>query len=304
MQVTMPTLYFAVRSGADVLAGEEEAIRLLARAGDDGVDFALDRETDMSVFPNVMIGDRPDYKEWTAHLYQVAREAGISCSVAHAADCSGCMDPEKNQIIFNQIVRGMEIAAMMEARAIVVHSYGDMGNFLDHREDYMQRNLTFFQNLLPYAKEYNIRIALENSPDKRSNDPNERYKPGFCSTAEMFCETIDRLGSEWFTACVDVGHAAMCGIEPASLIRGLGKERLFMLHIHDNDGTSDQHTIPYTESVNFKEMIKALGDIQFDGVLDMEVMHPFYSMPSKLMPSLAKHVCDIGRYMQTQILGQ
>jgi len=301
MLLTLPTLSFADRLGGSRLNGEEEAIRLIAEAGFDGFDFSLDRETDMTVFPNVMIGDRPDYEVWTEHLRKVAGDAGISCCVAHAADCTGSPDKEENEIIFKQIVRGMEIAGMMGAKAIVVHAYGEVGDFANHKEAYLSRNLEFFKRLLPYAKEYNIKIALENSADKICTSPQEPFVPGFGTTPEMFCEMIDRLDSEWFTACVDVGHLAMCGVDPASLIRGLGKERLFMLHVHDNDCKADQHLLPYAGRIKFKEITKALHDIRYDGVIDIEVFNFFYTVPSALLASQAKYVCEIGRYLLGEI---
>ena len=43
------------------------------------------------------------------------------------------------------------------------------------------------------------------------------------------------------------------------------------LHIHDNDGRSDQHLTPGLGNIDWNGFAKALKDICFNGVLNLEV---------------------------------
>jgi sugar phosphate isomerase/epimerase len=54
-------------------------------------------------------------------------------------------------------------------------------------------------------------------------------------------------------------------------IKKAGK-RLKALHLADNDGTSDQHLMPTAKGqVDFQAVIKALHDVNYDGLYNFEV---------------------------------
>ena len=56
--------------------------------------------------------------------------------------------------------------------------------------------------------------------------------PAACGTAQDFIENIDLINDEFFTGCLDVGHAEMVNCEGAAyMIRQLGYNRVGALHI-------------------------------------------------------------------------
>lgn len=103
-------------------------------------------------------------------------------------------------------------------------------------------------------------------------------KAGFdaCATPDDFNAHLDAVSSEYFVACLDIGHAEMRGSNTtaAEMIRALGN-RLQALHIHDNDKHYDLHQIPFSCSIDFEAVIKALREIGYSGELTMEACDYF-----------------------------
>ena len=48
------------------------------------------------------------------------------------------------------------------------------------------------------------------------------------------------------------------------------KNRIFALHLHDNDTSKDQHLLPFDGSLNWKETIKHLKEANYDGPISLE----------------------------------
>ena len=93
-----------------------------------------------------------------------------------------------------------------------------------------------------------------------------------CATSEDFIKHIDILRDDFIVACLDIGHAEMrgSGEGAANMIRALG-HRLQSLHIHDNDKWQDRHQIPFSMSIDFDEVVRALKEIHYPGYFTLEV---------------------------------
>jgi sugar phosphate isomerase/epimerase len=103
------------------------------------------------------------------------------------------------------------------------------------------------------VKEFDIRLAIHNHGpgDKRFPSPYDVLK-----VAEKFDR---RIG-----LCIDVGHTAKCGVDPAEAIRKC-KERLYDVHLKDVSNPKQQG--PEVElgrgDLNVRSMLQALLDIRF-----------------------------------------
>ena len=76
---------------------------------------------------------------------------------------------------------------------------------------------------------------------------------------------------EYFTACLDIGHAEMRGVHTSAveMIKALGP-RLGALHVHDNDLHHDSHQIPFSMQIDFDAMVKALREVDYKGDMTLE----------------------------------
>ena len=53
-------------------------------------------------------------------------------------------------------------------------------------------------------------------------------------------------------------------------VRMIGKDNLYTLHVHDNDGKRDLHQLPHTGVINWDNFKISLKDINYSGVLSLE----------------------------------
>ena len=130
-------------------------------------------------------------------------------------------------------------------------------------------NAEMYLELLPFAKEYNVKIATENMWNWKPFHKHSCFAA--CATPESFNAHLDAVNDDYFVACLDIGHAEMKGSDTtaAEMIRGLGN-RLKALHIHDNDKLHDSHQIPFSMNIDFISVINALKEVNYDGYLTLE----------------------------------
>ena len=192
------------------------------------------------------------------------------------------------------MIRSLEVSALLGCKQAVVHPIHHQ-EYIGHEEEQFELNIKFYRDLLPYAKEFGVKIALENMWQNEV----KRKHPGYdvCSLASEFVRYIDTLDDDYFTACLDLGHSGMVGEEAQDAIRILGHDRLGALHVHDNNYCADQHTLPFLGKMNFEEIMKALAEINYKGEFTYEAGKFFNSMPDELMQSALNFMVEVGRYL-------
>jgi len=187
-------------------------------------------------------------------LKQVGLDNGIICNQSHAPFPSHCAE------IRSFYKRAIECTAEAGGKICVIHPDCDKT---------AEENGEMYLELLPFAKEHNVKIATENM----YNWDAEKNQSSFaaCATPESFNAHLDAVNDEYLTACLDIGHAEMkgSGTDAATMIRALD-DRLSALHIHDNDKMHDSHQIPFSMDINFNEVILALKEINYKGYFTLE----------------------------------
>ena len=112
---------------------------------------------------------------------------------------------------------------------------------------------TYFRGLIRYAKSMNVDLAFENIE-----------RPEYLDTIFGECDDTNvRL-------CYDLGHENC--FSKGSDVLGKYGERLKALHIHDNDGNSDQHAIPFDGNIDMDRFVSKLKDLEYYGMITLEVM--------------------------------
>lgn len=267
----------------------EEVIDILADAGYDAIDWS---------FFEMIRGEGIWLEEgWKEHAYAVRAKAdsrGIPVVQAHAPFPSGYGDPEKDSIVFDRIVRSMEVASILGVKNIIVHPITCMG-YRTNRKEAWRINQDFYSRLLPYCEKFDITVCAENMWGRSPVTKNiESY---FCGEPDDFCEFIDLMDSPRIRACLDLGHSALVGIDPAFFIRALGKDRLHALHVHDVDLYNDLHTMPFTQKLDWESICKALGETGYKGYLTLEADNFLKKMPHELWIDGEKLMSSAARYL-------
>ena len=141
----------------------------------------------------------------------------------------------------------------------------------------LMRNLNYevFSKILPWAKEYGVVVASETFGycDRRS-------VPEFFANVKEFRRTYDRItadgdNADFFKVCIDTGHVN-CAIQfydkvsVGDFIRAMG-DSVVCLHMHDNNGLTDQHRLIGTGTVDWQDTFNALDEVGYKGVYNLEV---------------------------------
>ena len=257
--------------------GIRKTFEIFAQAGFKGMDFNNDvREYYTTEH------DEAFYRELGAY----ARECGITVCQAHAPFPSSYPEAEKTALRFEQIVQGMKNASYLGAPMIVVHPCTHL-DYAENADELFEFNLDFYRRLIPYAREFGIKIAIENIG-----------RVSVTSTPERLGKLYDTLNDPVFTICFDVGHCLLQGVDPAEAIRALG-DRLVngCTHIHDNDGNGDAHTLPYYGAVKWEEVTVALADIGYKGEFNYEASNFLKNLPVELYCDGLQYMAKVGQYL-------
>lgn len=271
-----------------------EAIKMVRAAGFDAYDMGLFEmyKNEDSIFNS----DR--YLQEAKSIRAYADQLGIVCNQAHAPFPSSRGDDERDPIIFQKIVRSMEIASALGAGIIVVHPKQHL-TYADHAEELFRINVQFYQSLIPYCEKFGIRVATENMWQR--NPASNAITDSTCSRSLEFNKYIDALNSEWITGCLDIGHVSLVTDKLVDFIHDMGRERLQALHVHDTDFIRDRHNLPFAEDIDFHAVAKALGEIDYQGDLTFEIDRFFKKAPVELLPAACRYACEVGRFLISEI---
>ncbi len=183
-----------------------------------------------------------------------------------------------------------------------------MAKFLGSEEMEWSRTEEFIESIAPMAKEMGITICIENLYESVGSHLVE----GPCCDVRKAVERIDRINDRYHAEvlgfCFDTGHANLVGIDFEDFITGLG-ERLKVLHIHDNDGISDLHQIPFTftktrennSSTDWDGFIRGMRNIGFNRVLSFETAPVLSAFPEVMKQDALEFIARIGKYFEGEI---
>ncbi len=268
--------------------GVNASVDLYAKAGFDGLDF--------SFFDGKYHTDAYN-DDYFTELKKYAEDKGVVFAQAHAPFPSSIEGMGTTDKIFTGITTSMKRAASLGIKIIVVHPcqhlvYAQEGV----PEELFSYNMDFYKRLIPYCEEYGIKVALENMWQFTGKKVNHST----CSKPEEFIEYMDGLNNNCFTACLDIGHAALVSEDIPDFINKLGN-RLGALHIHDVDGFDDSHTIPYLGIIDWERIAKALADNNYQGNFTYECNNMMFNKPIELYDAYAKVMADTGRLLIKKI---
>lgn len=249
--------------------------------------------------------NRADWRDWVRELDGKLRARGLYVEQAHSLldqyipeDFSFREPPEI-------AARDLEASAMLGCTKTVFHPLYYVHPVRDEatRQKILDYNIRWFSLLRPVAEKFGVYIQLENALDFfHFQQPGDPVLPFTC--AEDILALLDALGPR-FEACLDTGHANLCGYSSADFARKLGS-RLKTLHLNDNVGRfdtnlpevhEDMHQFPGYGTVDWDAFFRALYEIGFDGVINLEPAFYVYRGLRKAWQNQFRAGADITRAM-------
>jgi sugar phosphate isomerase/epimerase len=148
----------------------------------------------------------------------------------------------KRMTMLDDIKRALDIADVIPFRYLIQHIGVSEEEYDEHK---VESAFTALEEINLFARERGVEVLLENIPNQ-------------LSSAERLVSFLDQTHLK-MNFCLDVGHANMK--EGISTAFSIMKGRIRSTHLHDNNGTEDNHFWPFyapAGTIDWKATMKLL----------------------------------------------
>jgi len=152
----------------------------------------------------------------------------------------GAIDENQRRAGVNLVKNRIDMADKLDSGVIIMHT--------PEYTDSIRKSL---DELRPYVKSRNIKIAIENIIN-------------FPVVDKYFSD----YSSDFLGLCYDSGHGNL--EENSYEWLDKFKDRLISIHIHDNDGKKDLHQIPFAGTVEWERLAKILAESSYRKCVNLE----------------------------------
>ncbi len=238
--LSMTTDYANVSTGCP-----EPYLRRIAEAGFTHVHWCHHWNTDF------LYAD-PEVEQIAAWL----RDLGLTLTDLHASagvEKHWCSPHDYERLAGVELVKNrLVMTAQLGSDVAILHMATEPTEPRE-REAYWVRLHCSLEAMEPFARHCGVRIALENMA-----------KDNFDTIEHVFA----LYGSDFVGLCYDSGHGNVAGNGLDRLERANG--RLLSVHLHDNDGTGDQHRLPGDGTVDWPRLARLLAASPYRKPLSFE----------------------------------
>lgn len=256
--VIVPSRYHEFYSrGADKKYGRFSStvmVDFIADVGFDGIDISFDK---IDVYEDSM-------RSVCYSLADRAAARGLILPVCHLPFYMPDPDDDSAMYCFScEIKKGIEMAELMKIPEAVIHPIVRHSMRCGY-ESWLVKNLDFLAPLRTFAFSKGVRLAVENMAGIPYCDLRGRSLAGdivFGSRAEDLLLLAEKLD---MGVCWDTGHANLTGLCQSGALSVL-RDRIEMMHLHDNDGKKDKHLLPMCPrgSIDWSDVAEGMRSVGF-----------------------------------------
>ena len=203
-------------------------------------------------------------------LNEAAKPRGLKFTVHCPIADINIASPSKTMLnaSIKRLKQSMAYARELNAELWVLHPGQITGITPFYPGSDWQQNVQSIRLLQKTAREYGLRIALENVPQKYGS---------IMKTAEDFKKLYDEPDLAEIGIVLDTGHANL----EAQTERFLTQlpHKIFELHLSDNMGESDQHLGIGHGKIDWQQFTAHLKRIGFNGIITIESV---FNVPESL----------------------
>lgn len=175
-------------------------------------------------------------------------------------------DPKRRENDINIAAKWAEYAHELRLPHLVIHPGGKQRAETDNEKAEMFAiNVDSFTRLAQVADRFGVKFCIENMQERIGQD-----KWRFGARISDLNELIDSVDSDALGICFDSSHANVTKLDMSQAIHECGS-RLLATHISDNDGSGDQHKMPFGGNIDWKSVVSALKDIDYAGLFNLEI---------------------------------
>ncbi len=211
------------------------------------------------------------WREWAGELRKQADGLGVRYTHSHA-----CRDASSRSVYME---RCFEVCAILGIKYLVVHPVFKLNDaVITDDEEFVRVNAEAISYWLPYAEANGVIILSENILWGSSIKP------------WVIADLVKAVNHPNFGWCFDTGHVNCSGLT-VSVLRDVAVVPL-SLHMQDNQGLRgrDEHLLPGDGSIDWKEFLDILHEIEYQGDLVLEAHHQTLDAPDEDRDGI---LCDL-----------
>lgn len=190
-----------------------------------------------------------DWNPTQEEQLKYVREKGLNIIFAHLGYKNIndiWIEGENGDILVENYKNDIRICKENGISTVVMHLIG--GKVMP---EYNELGLKRLQELADYAETLDVKIAIENTKRK-----------------EYLYYVIDNIKNKNVGVCFDSGHYHIFSNDDFEWDKV--KDRIFAIHLHDNDKSDDLHLIPFDGTLNWEDVIMKLRESNYNGPITME----------------------------------
>lgn len=272
--------------------GLPRALEIAAEIGADAVDIMINHEgherNDYRNPASIYSKSDEEIIAYFSDIKAKADQLGVEISQTHGRMRGFHADIEENKAILENARRDCLVTSVLGAPVCVMHGVSRkwMGNDVSSKV-IKDLTLDMYLQIIPFAKMYNVKIATETLGEPVSD---------FIMSYNRICAIGDN--KDFFSVCMDTGHTNVVvkgsDLALGDAIRMLGGS-ISVLHLHDNNGLKDQHKLPMTGDIDWKDVLLALEEVGYTGVYNLELKLEEFGQ--ELQVSYAKFAVEVMKNM-------
>lgn len=212
-------------------------------------------------------------KKRIAILKEISKSYKIEFTVHSPFADINISSPSKPMLNFmiKRLKRSIKFAKALAAKLWVFHPGIKTGISMFYPGMDWKQNIDSIKILSSYARELDIKIAIENLPN--------RY--GFImNTPNHFQKLYEEPNLEDLGIVLDTGHSNLES-KTEAFLREL-PEKIFQIHISDNMGTDDQHLEVGHGNIDWNNFANILSEINYKKIIMIETVENVQSSLFKI----------------------
>ena len=280
---TSTCIYFNRPDGSK--AAITDCIERCANAGYRHMDMSFH---DCSMFSTPFQTD--NWERWLCEIKSTAARRGIVFSQGHAHFYNYCNPPQDAHRQEELVRRSIVGAGMLGIPWLVTHAATDFESPATVR-DSRRKAVEYLKPRVELAASLGVGIALENLWELNIS-PARRYT----STAEELCELVELLPYDNVGVCWDAEHAGIMKQDQRKALAMVG-DRLKATHISDFTTVQNDHLLPYTGVMDWREVMDALHSINYQGDFSYEAFRYTAFMPDDLIDAALRYSVAVGEHL-------